>query len=120
MARKARRYFSRDYYRRIEKSLDVKAIVGCWAVNLSAAGIVFAVSWILFSNVFVTVLYTLSSWTITLTLSIVYWLSWIYNSLRTGGSVKMATSSVILTAYILGLVVIWETFVTIIRLTQMG
>ena len=110
------RYFSRKYYKKIEKRLDVRAIAGCWALNFSAAGLVFLVSWLLFSNVFVTILYTLSSWTITFTLSILYWLEWI-NRRYDVRKVRAVLSSVMLLLFIAGMAVIIQTFLLIMRLT---
>jgi len=110
------RYLSRKYYKKIEKRLDVRAILGCWALNFGAAGLVFVFSWLLFSSVIVTILYTLSSWTFTFVISVVYWLDWI-NRRHDVRKIRAALSSAMLVMLIAGMAVIIQTFLLIMRLT---
>ena len=110
------KYFSRKYYRQIEKRLDVKAIIYTWLFNFIVSGAVFLVAWLAFRNVFITVIYTLSAWTFTLTMSIIYWLSWIFGRIEARRNVKIAASAAILLMFAIGVAVIWQTFVLILQL----
>jgi hypothetical protein len=112
------KYFNRDYYRRVEKKLDVKKILCTWAFNFLVSGAVFLITWLAFGSVFITIIYTLSAWTVTLTVSIMYWLSWIFREIEAKSKVKIAASLVILIMFAAALAVIWQTFVLVLQLTN--
>ena len=67
------------YLHRTQDKPDIEAILLSWVLNLVTAYLVFNFSWFLTEDVFVTVIYTLAGWTITLSMSIAFWLSWIFN-----------------------------------------
>ena len=114
-----RKYFKRSYYRKIEKRLDVKAILSCLAFNFGVAGFVFSASWLVTANVFATALYILAAWTGTLIMSVIYWLSWTYSKLKTTERIKIATSCMIILMLGVGLLVIWQTGSSIVQLTKL-
>jgi len=105
-----RKYFKRKYYRKYEKALDVKPVISCWAFNIIAALLVFATSWIIFSDVFVTVFYTLASWAFTMSLSVIYWVSWIGARIKASHKMKISVIAFIMILYAIGMIVVWNTF----------
>ena len=113
-----RAYLSRGYYLRIEKRIDVRAIVACWAFNAVVAFLVFVAAWLMTSNPFATVLYTLSAWACTLVLSVVYWLYWIQRRLGKPG-IRMLASSLIIFMLAAGLLVLWQTILLLTRVAQL-
>ena len=108
MGKGLKAFLSRDYYRKIEKKIDVKPIVACWIFNIGVAYAVFVVAWLITNNPFQTVLYTLMAWACTLSISVLYWLQWINRKLK-GGKVKIAASFIIVFMLAVGLLVLWQT-----------
>jgi len=64
------------HLKKIEKKFSWKPIVYCTALNLLAAGSVFAASFLAMGFGLPAVFYTLATWTITVTLSFVFWTYW--------------------------------------------
>ncbi len=102
------RYFRREYYRELEKRFAIKTIVYCWWFNFLAALAVFNLSMYLSGDMLLSILYTLVTWTITLTMSIVYWLMWTQRKLKGGKNVKIVASSVILVMFVIALLFIFR------------
>lgn len=102
--------------KRTEKRIDIKAILLSWVLNLVTAFVVFNVSWWLSGDIFVTILYTLSGWAITFSVTVAYWLSWIFNRLKTKDSIKASVAAVLMLMYIIGLYMIWSTFTYVFSL----
>ena len=99
------------YLHKIEKKPDIEAILLSWVLNLVTAFVIFIISWWLTGDVFITVVYTLAGWTITLSMSVAYWLSWIFNRMKTKDVVKASVAAIILFMYVVGLYIVWSTFV---------
>ena len=102
-----REYLSRGYYRKIEKRIDVKAIVICWAFNIGVALVVFAAVWYSTLNPFASVMYTMYSWACTLILSVLYWLFWISRKLESARA-KVTASLLIVFMLAAGLLIVWQ------------
>ncbi len=112
------RYFDRGYYRSMEKRFAIKPIVYCWWFNFIVALAVFNLSMYLFGDVLLTVMYTLLAWTITLTISIVYWLMWIQKKIKGGKNVKVVASSAIMIMFIIALLFILRVFMFVIQISR--
>jgi hypothetical protein len=112
-----RKYLSGEYISRIEKKIDARAILLCWAFNIVVAFIVFMASWLSMVNAFATVQYTLGAWSVTLTLSVIYWLYWIQKRLKSEG-VKLVASTLIIIMLAAGLLVVLRTIelITMLRI----
>lgn len=118
MARDLKKYFKRSNYRKYEIRLDIKSITLCWVFNLAASGIVFLLSWFITSNVISTIFYTLSAWTITLNLSVIYWILWINKRLDERGAVKLGATTVVLVLYLIVMVIICTTFFQVLHISN--
>jgi hypothetical protein len=105
-----------EYFHRTQQRPDIEAILISWVLNLVTAFIVFNLSWWLTEDVFITVVYTLASWTITLSMSIAFWLSWIFNRMKTQDRIKIYIASIVLFMYTVGLYIIWSTFMYVFNL----
>ncbi len=105
-----------EYFHRTQKRPDIEAILLSWVLNLVTAFLVFNISWMLTGDVFVTVVYTLAGWTITLSMSIAYWLSWIFNRMKTRDSIKTTIAAIVLFMYFIGLYIVWSTFMYVFSL----
>lgn len=112
------RYFDRAYYREMEKRFAIKLIVYCWWFNFIVALAVFNLSMFLFSDIFITIMYTLIAWTITLTISIVYWLMWVQKKIKGGKNVKVVASSAILIMFIMALLFLFRIFMFVIQIAR--
>ena len=97
------RYFDRAYYHKMEKRFSIKPIVYCWWFNFIAVLAVFNLSMYLSVDMLLTIMYTLLTWTVTLTISIVYWLMWVQKKIKGGKNVKVVASSAILIMFIIAL-----------------
>ncbi|MBN2330626.1 MAG: hypothetical protein JXC85_02325 [Candidatus Aenigmarchaeota archaeon] len=104
------------YIHRTEKRPDIEAILLSWVFNLVTAFLVFNATWSLTGNVFVTVVYTLAGWTITLSMSVAFWLSWIFNRLKTQDRTKTAIAGIVLFMYVIGMYVLWTAFMYVFGL----
>ncbi len=105
-----------QYLHRTEKKTDIEAILLSWALNLVTVFLVFNISWWISGSVFVTIMYTLAAWTITLSMSIAYWLSWVFNRMKTDVRIKATFVSIILLMYIVGLFIVWSTIIYVMGL----
>jgi predicted metallopeptidase len=105
-----------EYFHRTEKRAAVEAILLTWSFNLVTAFLVFNMSWYASGDAFVTVMYTLSAWTITLSMSIAYWLSWVFNRMKTKERVKIIIASIVIFMYMMGLLIVWNTFLYVMGL----
>jgi hypothetical protein len=113
------RYFSREYYRQLEKRFAIKTIVYCWWFNFLAALAVFNLSMYLSGDMMLAIMYTLVAWTMTLTVSIVYWLMWIQRQMKGGKNVKIVASSVILVMFVVALLFIFRILALILQAARL-
>ena len=111
-------YLSRDYFRKIEMKVNMKAILACWAFNIVVAFFVALSTWLITSNPIVTVLYTLSAWACTLIISVVYWLFWIRKRLG-NVRIRVLASGLIILMLAAGLGVLWQTIVLLVQVAQL-
>jgi hypothetical protein len=118
MGESFRKYFDRSYYRRIEKRFAIKPIVYCWWFNFIVALAVFNLSMYLFGDMLLTVMYTLVAWTVTLTISIVYWMTWIQEKIKGGKNVKVVASSAILIMFIIALLFIFRVLTIVVQVAN--
>lgn len=58
----------------------------------------------------------MSAWTITLSMSTAFWLSWIFSRMKTHEKIKIAFAAIILFMYTVGLLIIWNTFMYVMGL----
>jgi hypothetical protein len=105
-----------SYFHRTEKRASIEPILLTWSFNMVTAFLVFNISWYVAEDAFVTVMYTLSAWTITLSMSIAYWLSWIFNRMKTEERIKITIAVLVLFMYSVGLLIVWNTFVYVMGL----
>ena len=113
------RYFRREYYRDLEKRFSITPIVYRWWLNFIAALAVFNLSMYIFGDIFLAIMYTLVAWTITLTISIVYWLMWVQNKIKGGKNVKIVASSAIMIMFVIALVFIFRVLTMIIQAARL-
>jgi len=115
MAEGFRKYFDREYYRRIDKKFAIRPIVYCWWFNFIIALVVFNTSMYLFGNMFITIMHTMLAWTVTLTISIIYWLFWTQKNMKGGRNVKIVASSAILIMFVIALLFIIRVLGMLVR-----
>lgn len=97
------KYLDRSYYRKLEKRFDIKPIVYCWWLNFIVAISTFNISMYFFSDMIISIFYTMVAWTVTLTISIIYWMFWVQHKLRGGKNVKVVASTAILIMFAIAL-----------------
>jgi hypothetical protein len=64
----------------MEKYLNLKAIIACFSLNVIIALIVFSAAYLLIGDAFLTVFYTFISWSLTVSLSVIYWIRYVYKN----------------------------------------
>jgi hypothetical protein len=100
-------------FRNIEGGIDFKAISACVLLNIFVAGVVFILSYTLAGNLITPVFYTMVSWMVTSSVSMIFWLWWIFKRaiLR---QIKIMISVVVLIVQIFVLYISWSivTFVS--------
>ena len=105
-----RRYFDREYYRKIEKRFEISPIIYCWWFNFAVAIVVFMATWFMTLEPLTTVFYTLAAWTVTLTISIIYWLAWIQKRIKKDMGVRIVASSAVIIMFLIALIFLLRTF----------
>lgn len=103
------RYLRRSYFKKIERRIDMTAILACWGFNILTAWFVFFLSWLFTKSIFTIAMNTLAAWSATLIISVVYWIHWINKKMRTSEKGKIAAIAAILIMLIACLLIIWFT-----------
>jgi hypothetical protein len=109
------KYFQREYYRSVEKRFDIKPIVYCWWFNFFVALSTFVLSIYIYSNMLLAIMHTFLAWTITLTISIVYWIMWIQHRIKGNQRIKYIASSSVIVMFLIALIFIFRTFTMVLR-----
>lgn len=91
----------------MEKSLNFKAIFGCLALNLIAAGGVFAATYTVTGDVNRTILYTFVSWSITISLSVGYWVWYLFRKVKTNKKTKRSIAYFLVIMLATALLLVW-------------
>ncbi len=111
------KYFDREYYRKIEKRFEISPIIYCWWFNFAVAIVVFMTAWFMTLDPIMTVFYTMSAWTVTLTISIIYWLAWIQKKIKKDNGVRIVASSAVIIMFLIALIFLLRTFAMLKEVT---
>ena len=74
-------------------------------------------TWFMTLDPIVTVFYTMLGWTVTLTISIIYWLSWIQKKIKKDKGVRIVASSAVIIMFVIALIFLLRTFALLREVT---
>jgi hypothetical protein len=93
--------------RKMEKRLNLRAIMANLMFNVLAAAGVFAATYLILHSISAAVFYTFVSWSLTLSLSAGYWIWYLFRRIRGGMTLKKNIACFLVIMVFSALVMIW-------------
>ena len=88
--------------------IEKKPIVWCALFNIAISAIIFVVSLLVTRNQVTTVIYTMTTWTVTVFISTIFWVWWMFKKTEALLSIKVLIAFIMVLIMVIGLEIVWS------------